>query len=115
LATKDPHQIAVMVWNYHDDDVLDGGSPVELHIAGIPAQKVQMREYRIDLDHSNSYDAWKRMGAPASPTAVQIAELQRASELAQMGPPTTLQAKDGTATVELRLPRQAVSLITLTY
>jgi xylan 1,4-beta-xylosidase len=115
LATKDAHQITVMVWNYHDDDILDAGSPVELRVAGIPAQKVQMRQYRIDADHSNSYSAWQRMGSPAKPTAAQIAELQRASELAQMGPPAALQTKSGIATVRMQLPRQAVSLITLTY
>jgi xylan 1,4-beta-xylosidase len=115
LATKDAHQVAVMVWNYHDDDVLDAGSPVELRIAGIPATTVQMRQYRVDADHSNSYSAWKRMGSPANPTAAQITELQRASELAQMGPATALQTKNGIATVKMQLPRQAVSLITLTY
>ncbi|WP_075794443.1 GH39 family glycosyl hydrolase [Massilia putida] len=114
LAAKDAHHIAVMVWNYHDDDVIDAGSPVELRIAGIPAKQVQLRHYRIDQDHSNSYAAWKRMGSPAHPTAPQIAELQKASELAQVEA-TTVATRDGTATVRMQLPRQAVSLVTLTY
>jgi xylan 1,4-beta-xylosidase len=114
LAAKDAHHIAVMVWNYHDDDIIDAGSPVELHIAGIPAKQVQLRHYRIDQDHSNSYAAWKRMGSPAHPTAAQVAELQKASELAQVEA-TTVESRDGTATVRMQLPRQAVSLVTLTY
>jgi len=93
LAAKDAHHIAVMVWNYHDDDIIDAGSPVELHIAGIPAKQVQLRHYRIDQDHSNSYAAWKRMGSPSHPTSAQ----------------------DGAASVRMQLPRQAVSLVTLTY
>ena len=115
LAAKDAHHIAVMVWNYHDDDIIDAGSPVELHIAGIPARQVQLHHYRIDQDHSNSYAAWKRMGSPANPTPAQVAELQKASELAELGPASTLETRDGTATVRMQLPRQAVSLITLTY
>ena len=115
LAAKDAHHIAVMVWNYHDDDIIDAGSPVELHIAGIPAKQVQMRHYRIDQDHSNSYAAWKRMGSPAHPTAAQVAELQKASELAQLGAAAPVATRDGTATVRMQLPRQAVSLVTLTY
>jgi len=75
---------------------------------------VQLRHYRIDQDHSNSYTAWKRMGSPAHPTAAQVAELQKASELAQVEA-TTVESRDGTATVRMQLPRQAVSLITLTY
>ncbi|KGF82441.1 beta-xylosidase [Massilia sp. JS1662] len=114
LAAKDAHSIAVMVWNYHDDDIIDAGSPVELHIAGIPAKQVQLRHYRIDQDHSNSYAAWKRMGSPANPTPAQVAELQKASELAQVEA-TTVATQDGAATVRMQLPRQAVSLVTLTY
>jgi xylan 1,4-beta-xylosidase len=115
LASRDPHSIAVMVWNYHDDDVIDAGSPVELRIAGIPAAQVQLRHYRVDEDTSNSYSAWKRMGAPAAPTAAQVAALQHASELAQLAAPATLATPGGQATVSMQLPRQAVSLIVLSY
>jgi xylan 1,4-beta-xylosidase len=115
LASRDAHSIAVMVWNYHDDDIVDAGAPVELRIAGIPARRVQLRHFRVDGDNSNSYTAWKRMGAPARPTAAQVAELQRASELAQLGTASTLDTRDGNATISMQLPRQAVSLITLSY
>jgi xylan 1,4-beta-xylosidase len=115
LAAKDAHSVSVLVWNYHDDDIIDAGSPVELRIAGIPAKRVQMRHYRIDQEHSNSYAAWKRMGSPAHPTPAQVTALQKASELAELAPASTLQTTDGTATVRMQLPRQAVSLVTLTY
>jgi xylan 1,4-beta-xylosidase len=115
LASRDKRSIAVMVWNYHDDDVIDAGSPVELSISGIPAQRVEVRHYRIDQDHSNSYTAWKRMGSPSNPTPAQVAELQKASELAQVGKTTTLKTPGGKATVKMQLPRQAVSLVTLSY
>jgi len=115
LAAKDAHGVAIMVWNYHDDDIIDAGSPVELRIAGIPARQVQLHHYRIDQEHSNSYAAWKRMGSPANPTPAQVAELQKASELAELGSPSTLATRDGVATVRMQLPRQAVSLVTLTY
>ncbi len=115
LATRDKHSIAVMVWNYHDDDVIDAGSPVELRIAGIPAKQVKLRHFRVDNDTSNSYSAWKRMGAPANPTKAQIAELQKASELAQLGATSTVKTGDGKALVKMQLPRQAVSLVILSY
>jgi xylan 1,4-beta-xylosidase len=115
LAARDAHGIAVMVWNYHDDNILDAGAPVELRIDGIRAKTVQLRHFRIDNEHSNSYSAWQRMGSPAHPTPAQVAELQAASELAQLGATTTLATRNGSATVNMQLPRQAVSLITLTY
>jgi xylan 1,4-beta-xylosidase len=115
LATRGPRSIAVMVWNYHDDDVIDAGSPVQLQIAGIPAKQVQVRHYRVDQDSSNSYSAWKRMGSPVNPTAAQIATLRQASELAELGKEATLKTPGGQATISMQLPRQAVSLVTLSY
>lgn len=115
LATRDKRSVAVMVWNYHDDDIIDAGSPVSVEIAGIPASQVTMRHYRVDVEMSNSYTAWKRMGSPANPSAAQIGQLQRASELAQMGSAKKLKVRNGNAIISMRLPRQAVSLVTLTY
>ncbi len=115
LASRDKHGIAVMVWNYHDDDIIDAGSPVELRIAGIPAKRVKLRHFRVDDTHGNAYTAWKRMGAPANPTAAQIAALQMASELAELGQASTLDTGKGIATIRMQLPRQAVSLVTLSY
>ena len=98
-----------------DDDIIDAGAPVELGIAGIPAKQVQLRHFRIDQEHSNSYSAWKRMGSPSQPTPAQIDALQKAGELALVEPATTLDTHSGTASIRMQLPRQAVSLITLSY
>jgi xylan 1,4-beta-xylosidase len=103
------------VWNYHDDDIIDTGSPVELALSGIPAGSATVRHYRIDQEHGNSYAAWKRMGSPASPSAAQVAALQKASALAQLAEPSTVTVRDGVATLKMQLPRQAVSLLVLSY
>ncbi|WP_426104634.1 GH39 family glycosyl hydrolase [Massilia sp. TSP1-1-2] len=115
LATRGKRRVAVMVWNYHDDDIIDAGAPVALQIAGIPARAVSMRHYRIDSDNSNSYTAWKRMGSPASPSPAQVLQLQQASELAQLGTPKKLKVRNGSTIITMQLPRQAVSLVILTY
>jgi xylan 1,4-beta-xylosidase len=115
LASRDAPGIAVLAWNYHDDDIIDAGSPVELQISGIPAAQVKLRHYRIDQEHSNAYAAWLRMGSPAQPTAAQVAQPKQASELAEAGPAGTLATPEGKAAIHLQLPRQAVSRITLSY
>lgn len=115
LASRSGREVAVLVWNYHDDDIIDAGSPVELALSGIPARSATVRHYRIDQEHSNSYTAWKRMGSPASPSAAQVAALQKASGLAQLAEPSTVTVRDGVATLQMQLPRQAVSLLVLSY
>jgi xylan 1,4-beta-xylosidase len=115
FATRGKRNIAVMVWNYHDDDIIDGGSPVALTIAGIPATNATLRHYRIDQEHSNSYAAWQRMGSPANPSEAQVRELQQASELALLAPPSTVKVSGNSTTIRMQLPRQAVSLVVLSY
>ena len=115
LAAKGKRRITVLVWNYHDLDVQDAGSPVALQIKGIPAKKVVMTHYRVDGQHGNSYAVWKEMGSPQTPSADQIAKLEKASQLAVLGKPTALKISGGKTTVKMQLPRQAVSLVRLDY
>ncbi len=115
LAVKGTRTISVLVWNYHDNDVIDAGAPVEVKVDGIPAARATLRHYRIDQEHGNSYAAWKRMGSPAQPSAAQIAALNKASELALLDKPGGIAVHNGTATIRMQLPRQAVSLLTITY
>ena len=42
--------------------------PVEVNINGLSATAVTLTEYRIDDEHSNSYEVWKKMGSPQNPT-----------------------------------------------
>lgn len=115
LAAKGQCEITVLVWNYHDDDRIDAGAPVEVRVSGIPATRATLKHYRIDQEHGNSYAAWKRMGAPAQPSAAQIGTLRQASELALLNKPGSIAVHNGTAVIRMQLPRQAVSLLTLTY
>jgi len=115
LASKDKNQTAVLVWNYHDNDIQDAGSPVELHLEGIPATKVVMTHYRIDQEHSNSYMVWKKMGSPLKPTPEQIATLEKAGQLEMISKPESIKIDKGQAVIKFQLPRQGVSLIKLSY
>jgi xylan 1,4-beta-xylosidase len=117
IATKTGHQAAVMLWNYHDDDLPAPGAAVQVTVAGIPAgvKKVLLEHYRIDNTHSNSYTAWKALGSPQSPTAEQYARLQEAGQLELLKSPEWLDVSDGKVTIGTDLPRQATSLIRLTW
>ncbi|MEA5139923.1 GH39 family glycosyl hydrolase [Arcicella rigui] len=115
LVSTDKKTAAVMLWNYHDDDLKANDAPVELTIKAIPSKKVKVSEYRIDAEHSNSYEVWKKMGSPQQPTAEQIATLEKAGQLALFTPSTEQKVSNGTLTLNFNLPRQAVSFIKLTW
>ena len=117
IAARSGRGIATLIWNYHDDDVPAAPAPVNLAVSGIPpaTSRVLLRHYRIDGDHSNAYAAWLRMGSPPQPTAEQYAQLEHAGQLELLDSPQWLAVEDGQLTLTLRVPRQAVSLIDLTW
>lgn len=117
LATRADREISVLVWNYHDDDVPGPVAPVRLSIAGLPAgvTRVQLRHYRIDETHSNAWTVWKGMGSPQHPDAAQYAALEAAGQLQMAESPRFVAARTGVSTLEFILPRQAVSLLQLTW
>jgi xylan 1,4-beta-xylosidase len=116
-ASLNKNQLAVMVWHYHDDDLPGPDAAVDLALAGIPFKNgnATLTHYRIDADHSNSYQAWLRMGSPFPLSAEQYAQLEKAGQLAELGQPQTVKIAAGQADVKFKLPRQGVSLLVLTW
>jgi xylan 1,4-beta-xylosidase len=117
LASLDHGKLTVLLWHYHDDDVPSPDANVELNLTGLPLPDgaLQVQEFRIDADHSNSYVAWKKMGEPMQPSPAQYAKLEAAGKLAQVDEPKSLQVHEGAAKIHLDLPRQAVVLLVLTW
>jgi xylan 1,4-beta-xylosidase len=113
FATKADREAAIMVWNYHDDDVSAPDAEVRITVTGIPAgvKKVLLEHYRIDETHSNAYTAWKNMGSTESPTPDQYAQLKQAGQLELLTSLAWLDVDHGTVIIETSLPRQAVSLL----
>ena len=115
LASKDLNTAAIMVWNYHDDDIKDSEAIVEITIKGLPPGRAQLFHFRIDNEFSNSYEVWKKMGSPQSPSPEQIAELERAGQLQLLTSPQWIENKKGEAIIKVKLPRQAISLFRFTW
>ncbi len=115
LASLDAGQLSVMVWHYHDDDVPGPEAEVDLQVKSVPWPNgfLKMAHYRIDAEHSNSYEAWKKMGAPSAPDSAQFVQLEKAGQLEQLGATQRIELTNGTLSIQFRLPRQAVSLFVL--
>jgi len=115
LACSGKNVVTVLLWNYHDQDVQDAGSPVVLTIKGIPSERATLTQYRVDREHSNSYEVWKKMGSPQNPSAEQFAELEKAGQLEVLSKPSEIKINTAIAIVKMQLPRQAVSLVQISY
>jgi xylan 1,4-beta-xylosidase len=117
LASLDQRKLSLLVWHYHDDDVPGPEAEVEFAVDGMPLKSAEasLRQFRIDEEHSNAFSAWKRLGSPQSPTPEQYKLLEKAGRLAALGAPEQVRVENGTVTLKVHLPRQAVSLLELVW
>lgn len=116
LASATDHSISLMIWNYHDENVLNkAATPVLVSLKNLLPQKLLLSHFRIDQEHSNTYTLWQKMGSPQQPTREQIAMLESEGQLQLLSSPQWLSAKKGEAYIQFDLPPQGVSLICLTW
>jgi xylan 1,4-beta-xylosidase len=117
IATRKSHEVEVMLWNYHDADEDVPAAGIELSMAALPATEhvVLLEHFRIDVDHSNAFTAWKEMGSPQSPSGTQYKKLESAGELQLLGSPQWIPVENGAAHLQFNLPRQGVSLIRIRW
>jgi xylan 1,4-beta-xylosidase len=106
-----------LLWHYHDDDVPGPEAEVDLVLSALPLRSgdATLRHFRIDETHSNAFAEWKRIGSPQNPSVDQYDLLEKAGQLATIGAPGNISVKDGETTLKLKLPRQAVSLIQISW
>jgi xylan 1,4-beta-xylosidase len=116
FAAKEDRSATVMVWNYHDNnDLTVADAAVAVNMFGLPNGKVLLRHYRIDRQHSNSYEAWKKMGSPKNPDKEQIALLEKAGQLQLLSSPEWVLVKNGKINLKMDLPAQGVSFFQFTW
>lgn len=115
IASTDNNSVAVMVWNYHDDDLSAPSSDISINVKSMTGRRVLVTHYRIDDQFSNSYEVWKAMGEPQNPSPEQLEILERSGQLQMYSSPVWKDVIGGKITVDFSLPRQGVSLIKLTW
>jgi xylan 1,4-beta-xylosidase len=117
IATRGDHEIQILIWNYHDDDLPASSAPIDLTIEGLPpdATRALGEHFRIDAHHSNSFTAWKEMGSPQSPSPAQYEQLQDAGQLQLLTSPAWISLDRGAARLQFALPRQGLSLLRIAW
>jgi xylan 1,4-beta-xylosidase len=117
IATRQERGITILAWNYHDDDVPAPDAPVDLAVTGIPpaVKQVLIEHFRVDGSHSNAYAEWQRLGSPTHPSADEYWRLEDSGQLQQLTSPQWRKVTEGQITFELALPRQALSLLRITW
>jgi xylan 1,4-beta-xylosidase len=113
IATGAAKSVEVMVWNYHDDDVVATDASVDLNVDGLPADAKHMvvEHFRVDRTHSNAFTTWKEMGSPESLSQEQRERLERDAQLQLLDSPQSVPVDNGKVHLQFALPRQGMSLL----
>jgi xylan 1,4-beta-xylosidase len=117
LAARRDREIEILVWNYHDEDQPAPDAPIELNITGLPAgaEHALLEHFRIDATHSNAFSVWKKLGSPQSPSPEQYGELENSGQLQLLTSPEWIPIHASAAHLKFSLPRQAMSLLRLSW
>ncbi len=119
LASLDAanNRLCVLAWHYHDDDLPGDDADVTLTLAGLPVEAAEatVAHYRVDQTHSNAFTVWKDMGSPQEPTPEQYEKLVAAGQLAKLAEDASATIASSETKLEFTLPRQAVSLLVVTW
>jgi len=116
IASITDHSLTILVWNYHDNNDLNvPPSPISINIDNIPTDQALLNHYRIDQELSNSYSLWKNMGSPQNPSAEQLEHLENAGQLQLLSSPEWVKIKNGKTKIEMTLPRQGISFLSLKW
>ena len=117
IATRKEHEVEVLVWNYHDDDISSPAAAIDLEIKGLPAEVKRglLEHYRVDSDHSNAFAVWQSLGSPEFMSVGQREELQKAGQLQLLTSPERVSISKGILKMDFVLPRQALSLLRFSW
>ncbi|MGB8030092.1 MAG: glycosyl hydrolase family 39 [Terracidiphilus sp.] len=97
--------VVIAAWNLVEPGAGGANKTVEFDVKGV-ATHARATVRRVDAEHGDTLDAWKKMGSPKYPTQAQIAALREAAEI---GPPQ-VQTLSGSR-LTLTLPPMGLALI----
>jgi xylan 1,4-beta-xylosidase len=122
IATRKDHEIEIMLWNYHDEDIGAPDAAIDLTIGGLAessnvssAHLALLEHFRIDAHHSNAFTAWKQVGSPQAPSPAQYEELQNAGQLQLLTSPAWIPIDHREVHLQFSLPRQGLSLLRISW
>jgi xylan 1,4-beta-xylosidase len=115
LAATEGKKATVMVWNYHDLNVVSPSAAVNVVVNGIDALEVKVSHYRIDQENSNSYELWKKMGSPQEVSPQQYIQLEQAGKLKLLQDQLNQKVDDGSITLPVDMQGQSVSLLVIEW
>ncbi len=106
-------EVAVLIYNHHDDWDLHESQTIELTIDNLPfdGDTLKITHHRVDQEHSNAYSEWVRQGKPMYPAAGQYAAIKVRDGLELLSAPQQVSSANGKVTLTFDLPVHGISLV----
>jgi xylan 1,4-beta-xylosidase len=105
LATIKGKSLILAAWNLVLPGKAGAPSSITFELHGLSGQH-SARVYRVDSAHGSLWNAYRKMGSPATPTQAQIRQLRDAAQLASPEEETLTNGR-----LSLKLPSQSLAVI----
>jgi len=117
IGTRGGKELAILIWNYHDDDLAAPPVAIDLELKGLPKDLTRaiVEHFRVDSGHGNAYSMWMKMGSPQSPSPAECETLESAGQLQLLESPIWQTIERGSVRLSFSLPRQGLSLVRLSW
>jgi xylan 1,4-beta-xylosidase len=107
--------VGVLAWNGTlDHGKVSGASTLDrrvaLRVEGLPGERYELRQWRVDATHNNVAANWHGAGWPAQ---AEWARLAAADRLVEFAPARLLAPADGAVSLEVDLPMPAIAYLEL--
>lgn len=106
-------KIQILLFCHYSDWDVEGEYEVNLQVDNLPydSSKVKVSHYRLDGDHSNAYNEWRRQGLPSYPSSAQVEAIKEREKLELLEPRSEVDLLDGKFKKELVLPVHGISML----
>jgi len=97
--------LVIAAWNLVEPGAAGSDKTVTFQLSGV-SDGTWAEILRVDANHGDTLEAWKKMGSPKYPTSEQVEALRTASET---GPPQGVEVRDHQLT--LKLPPMGLAVV----
>ena len=105
--------IQILIYSHCDDRDRTEERRICLTVEGLEQEKVLVRHFRIDGEHSNAYAEWLRQGSPLYPQGEQYAAIKARDGLEELCAAREEETENGRLVLEFDMPAHGVSCIRL--
>lgn len=103
----------ILIYSHNNDRDLREEQTISLFVEGLTGERVTVRHYRIDEQHSNPYAEWVRRGRPLFPQGEEYAAIKARDGLEKLEEDRCMETDKGRLALQFGMPAHGISCLVI--